>query len=127
MPKFRAHTLLSMEWQKLYCRSMSVALLFAVAGFGGSVFAQSVADEANKELPAWLRFNGLYRVRFEGFLNRNFAGGQSDGPIPHPPPNPLGRQTPGARDFAFYGMVARILLKQGGSRLRALSDPDALS
>ena len=108
MHKFRAHTLLSMEWQKLYCRSMSAALLFAVAVWGGSVFAQSVADEANKELPAWLRFNGLYRVRFEGFLNRNFAAGQSDDHILNRLRIGLKAQPTSWMKFAFEGQDARI-------------------
>ena len=38
----------------------------------GPLFAQSLAKEANKELPDWLQVGGLYRARFEGFLNRNF-------------------------------------------------------
>ena len=108
MHKFRAHTLLSMEWQKLYCRSMSAALLFAVAVLGGSVFAHSVADEANKELPAWLRFNGLYRVRFEGFLNRNFAAGQSDDHILNRLRIGLKAQPTSWMKFAFEGQDARI-------------------
>ena len=44
----------------------------------GPVYGQSVAREANKELPDWLQIGGLYRARFEGFLNRNFTHDVSD-------------------------------------------------
>jgi alginate export protein len=44
----------------------------------GPLSAQSVATEANKELPDWLRVGGLYRARFEGFLDRNFTDGKND-------------------------------------------------
>jgi hypothetical protein len=42
------------------------------------LFAQSLAKEANKELPDWLQVGGLYRARFEGFLNRNFRDDDTD-------------------------------------------------
>src|SRR6516165_2844396 len=44
----------------------------------GPLYAQSVAREANKELPDWLQVGGLYRARFEGFLNRNFTHDDTD-------------------------------------------------
>src|SRR5215472_1413297 len=42
------------------------------------MFSQSIASEANKELPDWLQVGGLFRSRFEGFLNRNFSNGIND-------------------------------------------------
>jgi hypothetical protein len=50
------------------------ALLFAAGLLG----AQSVADDANKELPQWLRVGGEYRARYEAVLDRNFAPGKDD-------------------------------------------------
>src|SRR5215471_13453350 len=45
---------------------------------GEPMFSQSIASEANKELPDWLQVGGLFRSRFEGFLNRNFTNGTND-------------------------------------------------
>jgi len=45
---------------------------------GEPMFSQSIASEANRELPDWLQVGGLFRSRFEGFLNRNFTNGTND-------------------------------------------------
>lgn len=58
---------------------MNGRFLFAMAVAAGSLAAQSVTSEVNKELPSWLRIGGEYRARFEGFLDRGFDAGADDG------------------------------------------------
>ena len=53
-------------------------LILIGALFAGRLSAQSIAAEADKELPDWLQVGGLYRARFEGFLGRNFTHGEND-------------------------------------------------
>ncbi|PWU00578.1 MAG: hypothetical protein C5B51_24950 [Terriglobia bacterium] len=52
------------------------AAAFLFAAF--QLHAQSAADEANKELPKWLRVGGEYRARYEAILDRSFVPGQDD-------------------------------------------------
>ena len=40
--------------------------------------AQSIGKEINEKLPDWLQIGGLFRTRWEGFLNRGFTPGQDD-------------------------------------------------
>ena len=54
------------------------ALVLIAALIAGPLSAQSIATEANKELPDWLQIGGLDRARFEGFLGRNFTDGAND-------------------------------------------------
>jgi Alginate export len=53
-------------------------ILLIGALVGGPLSAQSIAAEANKELPGWLQIGGLFRTRFEGFLHRNFSYDKND-------------------------------------------------
>jgi hypothetical protein len=53
-------------------------LILIGALFAGRLSAQSIATEANKELPDWLQVGGLFRARFEGFLGRNFTHAEND-------------------------------------------------
>src|SRR5215831_5710422 len=59
-------------------RRITRGLVLIGALLGGPLSAQSIANEANKELPDWLQVGGLFRSRFEGFLNRNFTSGAKD-------------------------------------------------
>ena len=54
------------------------ALVLNGALVAGPLSAQSIATEANKELPDWFQVAGLDRTRFEGFLDRNFAHRAND-------------------------------------------------
>ena len=54
------------------------ALVLIAALIAGPLSAQSIATEANKELPDWLQIGGLDRARFEGFLDRNFTHDAND-------------------------------------------------
>jgi hypothetical protein len=40
--------------------------------------AQSIANEVNEKLPDWLQLGGLFRTRFEGFLDRAFTPDEND-------------------------------------------------
>jgi hypothetical protein len=40
--------------------------------------AASPLDEVNRQLPAWLRFSGEYRLRLEGYTGGGFQDGSSD-------------------------------------------------
>ena len=44
------------------------------------------SDELNAQLPKWLRFNGEYRARVEGFGGGNFREGNDDFSLPQPLP-----------------------------------------
>jgi hypothetical protein len=54
------------------------AVVLIGALVAGPLSAQSIATEANKELPDWFQVAGLDRARFEGFLDRNFTHGEND-------------------------------------------------
>ena len=74
--------------------------------------AQSVADEVNGKLPAWLHIGGLFRTRLEGFLNRGFAPGEHDAHLVNRFRLDVGLRVTGWMKFAFEGQDARIYFEK---------------
>ena len=89
----------------------------------GPAVAQSIADEVNRGLPSWLQFGGLFRTRFEGFLDRGFTPGANDVHLLNRLRVDLRLRPTRWLQFMFEGQDARIYFERSVPNAAPFANP----
>lgn len=89
----------------------------------GPAAAQSIAGEVNAGLPNWLQFGGLFRTRYEGFLDRGFTQGQNDVHLINRLRLDLRLRATRWLQFMFEGQDARIYFERSVPNAPPFANP----
>lgn len=89
----------------------------------GPAAAQSIAGEVNSGLPNWLQFGGLFRTRYEGFLDRGFTQGQNDVHLINRLRLDLRLRATRWLQFMFEGQDARIYFERSVPNAPPFANP----